>query len=103
MTTLLDLLKKELVGKNLELLKCEFKYNKDSEIDTRLFMDTYLTNQEIKRDKRLKKIGLVQTSIIELRGYSDQYEGDNIYIVVEYAEKRYDINVNILDEINIWI
>lgn len=101
MITILDILKKELIGKKIELLKYELLYSDKEESQFRFFTENYEIKQKIKKDKRLKFIDLINANIIDVYGYSIEYEGNSLYILAEYENQKIDIYVNVIDELNI--
>lgn len=96
--TILNLLKNEMIGRKLQLVKFQFKQNKNSTIEIRLYLDNDETNRLLSfNHTRLKRIGLVFADIVDIDGYSS----DDIYFIVNYENNKIIVPVKIDEKINI--
>jgi hypothetical protein len=98
--SVLEILQKELIGKNIIAHCWEFKMNKKSPTDYRYSLQK--NDNHLSIDKRCSYLKEIEMPIIDVNGDSDSYEGDTIFFTVKTPyHSNWDIEITIKDNLNI--
>jgi hypothetical protein len=97
--TIIDILSATLVGKQIPVLKYEFKNTGDLNVVIRLFFNNADISPYVHKDPRFTFVGTVNATIISVDGSYDKYEGDNINITVEESGRKELFSITSEDKI----
>ena len=98
---IIEILNDNLIGKEIKIWSVDFKMGKKSKVvQKRYFLSNYVALKQMALDKRLSNIKEETSKIIRLEGYEDEWEGDNIYIIID---KPYcnNLSIGVLTEIEL--
>ena len=95
----LEILRKELIGKTIILHCWEFKMKK---MPTDYRYSFKKDDNSLLKDKRCSYLKETEIPIIDVDGHSDPYEGDSIYITVKTPyHSNWNLHITIEDNLNI--
>jgi len=100
--TIVEILREQLTGKKIVVYKYEGHHIKADKTHAHYFAykdeESDLNNPDIWKDVTWVSMG---TKIIDVRGHSDPYEGDNICIIIKPFDKEITVDIGVDKEFEI--
>lgn len=96
--TIIDILNATLVGKQISMIKYECRMPATVNPTFRLFWKKEHIANWVHKDPQYTLVGNVAATITGVFGYSDKYEGDSIYLLIEESGTKEQIYITVEDE-----